>query len=83
MTSIAHRRRGADRSLRPTSRQHPRAPAVSTDAPVRAGSGGLRPVLIDNSPEREFEDIQPGRPDEIEGEDEQAREPPPGEREDT
>jgi hypothetical protein len=38
------------------------------------------PVLIDNSPEREFDDIQPGEPDErreVEAEqEEEARRPP-------
>jgi hypothetical protein len=58
---------------------------VSTVVPERPRSGRPQPLLIDNSPEREFEDIQPGRPDErreVEAEEEQARRPPPGERED-
>jgi hypothetical protein len=58
---------------------------VSTAIPERARPGRRQPALIDNSPEREFEDIQPGRPDErreVEAEEDQARRPSPGERED-
>ena len=58
---------------------------MSTAIPERAQPGRPQPLLIDNSPEREFEDIQPGRPDErreVEAEEEQARRPSPGERED-